>query len=261
MKLLSWNIWIKKNNTKEIINFIKRNDFNILTFQEAVNTNDDKVYEGYRTKSDIEKAFINKYPFNVFSPFYGATKWTMNGEMYIDFGGFAEQGLFTLSEYKILEQNNQFYHATYTTHDWEHTYFEKNDHGRVMQNILLEIKHKKVQIINIHGIWTKDKQGDERTQKQCQLIVEKALTKDYPVIIVGDFNLLPNSKSIELMNNHFRNLVIENKIKSTKIIPNSNKSEVVLDYIFVNDKIKVNDFKVFNNNISDHLPLMLDFEV
>ena len=33
------------------------------------------------------------------------------------------------------------------------------------------------------------------------------------------------------------------------------------DYIFVNDKIKVNNFKVKQTDASDHYPLILDFEL
>ena len=33
------------------------------------------------------------------------------------------------------------------------------------------------------------------------------------------------------------------------------------DYIFVNDKIKVNDFKVIKTDVSDHYPLILDFDI
>jgi len=36
------------------------------------------------------------------------------------------------------------------------------------------------------------------------------------------------------------------------------KWEVLL---FVNNKIKVNNFRVINTNISDHLPLVLDFDI
>ena len=60
-----------------------------------------------------------------------------------------------------------------------------------------------------------------------------------------------------------KNLIDIYNIKSTR--PNFNdgldKGNVVCDYIFVNDKIKVNDFKVIQSNASDHLPLLLDFEI
>lgn len=35
----------------------------------------------------------------------------------------------------------------------------------------------------------------------------------------------------------------------------------IVDYVFVNDQIKVKDFKVIQTNISDHFPLLLEFEL
>ena len=89
------------------------------------------------------------------------------------------------------------------------------------------------------------------------------IRKDIPVIVVGDFNLLPNTESIKILNNELINLIEKYDIKSTR--PNFDdgldSGNIVCDYIFVNDKIKVNDFKVIKTNISDHLPLLLDFDI
>jgi len=87
--------------------------------------------------------------------------------------------------------------------------------------------------------------------------------KDTPTIIVGDFNLLPDTKSIAMLNNEFRNLISEYKISTTRpdFRDNRDVGNNVVDYIFVNEKIKVNNFEVPNINISDHFPLILDFEI
>ncbi len=36
---------------------------------------------------------------------------------------------------------------------------------------------------------------------------------------------------------------------------------MVVDYIFVTDDVKVNDFKVVDTDVSDHFPLVLDFDI
>ena len=36
---------------------------------------------------------------------------------------------------------------------------------------------------------------------------------------------------------------------------------MICDYVFVNNKIKVNDFRVVDSDISDHLPIILDFDI
>lgn len=84
-----------------------------------------------------------------------------------------------------------------------------------------------------------------------------------PVIVVGDFNLLPDTSSIKLLNNKLINLVDLYNIKTTRpdFYNKQFDNNIVCDYIFINDKIIVNNFKVINNNISDHLPLLLDFDI
>ena len=80
---------------------------------------------------------------------------------------------------------------------------------------------------------------------------------------MGDFNLLPDTESIQMLNKEMKNLIDIYKIKSTR--PNFydglDKGNIVCDYIFVNDKIKVNDFRVLESSSSDHLPLWLDFDI
>ncbi|HOU75525.1 MAG TPA: hypothetical protein PK957_00160 [Candidatus Dojkabacteria bacterium] len=107
------------------------------------------------------------------------------------------------------------------------------------------------------------KKGDDRTIKEFQFVVETALKKDIPTIITGDFNLSPETESIQIINEHFFNLIDKYKIKTTRPVfkDNIEKRNNVVDYIFVNSGIKVNDFGAIQTNISDHLPLFLDFEI
>ena len=83
------------------------------------------------------------------------------------------------------------------------------------------------------------------------------------VIICGDFNLFPDTPSMKLFENNFISLVDEYAIRTTRPATNelhSSKRNVV-DYIWVNKGIKVKDFEVLDSTISDHLPLILDFEL
>ena len=263
MKLLCWNIGIKIDNTKKVLEFIKDNHFDILAFQEALKAHDEKTYPMFRTQNDTENTFKKEFPFTAFAPVWGAKAIIKNGLPARDFGGFVEQGCYTLSKYEILEHYNQFYYLDYKEPGFDATNFKRDDHARSIQNMTLDINGQKLQVINVHGTWNEDKLGNERTANQCNFIIEKALENDYPTIIVGDFNLLPNSKDIKLMNNHFRNLVVENNIRSTRptFDDGLDKGDIVCDYIFVNDKIVVNDFQVIENDISDHMPLVLDFDI
>ncbi len=176
-------------------------------------------------------------------------------------GGKAEQGSLIISKFKIKEHYNQFYYNDYK-YEYDATYFKEKDWCRSIQNTILEIDGNEIQIINVHGIWNKDKIGDERTINQSEFILSK-IRNDIPAIVVGDFNLLPNTDSIKMLNNKLTNLIDKYNIKSTR--PNFDdgldKGNMVCDYIFVNDKVIVKNLMVFESNISDYLPLLLDFDI
>ena len=108
--------------------------------------------------------------------------------------------------------------------------------------------------------------------KQTEIILETFRDhKDKrPVIIGGDFNLLPETKCIAMMEQGgYKDLIKDFKIERTR-----NKQawdqfrkkkgrffekQNYADYVFVNDKLQVLDFKVPKNEVSDHLPMILEF--
>ncbi len=141
--------------------------------------------------------------------------------------------------------------------------FHIEDHPRAIQVIKLDVNGKDLQIINLHGLHSKDKLDSERTFNQCKYVLEVAKRKKLPTIIVGDFNLFPETKSINLLDKEFKNLIREYNILSTRPNPinGTDKRNIVVDYVFVDDKIKVHNFEVINTNISGHLPLILDFDI
>lgn len=61
----------------------------------------------------------------------------------------------------------------------------------------------------------------------------------------------------------FTNLVDTYDIKTTRPASNelSNEKRNVVDYIFVSKEISVKKFEVINTDVSDHLPLILEFEI
>ena len=65
-----------------------------------------------------------------------------------------------------------------------------------------------------------------------------------------------------MMSKRMINLIEKYNIESTrpKFDDGLDKGNLVCDYIFVNNKVKVKNFRVIDTNISDHLPLILDFD-
>lgn len=257
MRLATFNIAIKMDNTREIIDFLKSKNLDIITLQESMRALDEDVYKMFRSGQDIYKAFKPELLYQFFGPVFVGDVAYNGSEIALDFGGLAEQGNQIISRYKIEKAANKFYYNDYG-HWFDVSNFRENDWARSVSEVVVDINGKKVQIFNLHGLINDEKMGNERTVKQCQFVIDEALKRNLPTIIVGDFNLCPESESIKLMNKYFRNLSTEFGVKTTR---GPEKEPMVIDYIFVNEAVKVNGFEVIETDISDHLPLILDFEI
>ncbi len=263
MKLVSFNISLKKDNTNAVTDFLTNINPDIVALQESMMPHSDSVFAQYRSGQDIQNAFKDSLPYSFFAPIYISKNITKSGQITRDFGGAVEQGTQLITKFPILCADNLFYYNEYR-HEYDATQFRENDWSRSILSAVLELPNdKRVKIINVHGIWNKTKMGDMRTVRQSEFIIKNALSDDWPTIIVGDFNLLPHSESIKMLESHFINLCQTHNIKTTR--PNFDdgldSGNNVVDYIFISKDIKVNKLDVVNTDISDHLPLILDFDV
>ncbi|MDO8516153.1 MAG: hypothetical protein Q7S28_02805 [bacterium] len=118
---------------------------------------------------------------------------------------------------------------------------------------------------NVHGLpQPGDKLDSGARIKQSEKFIEFFKEKDGAKIIGGDFNVLPETKSIRLFAEHgYRDL-----IKDFNIVTTRNRlawkypvKHYYSDYLFVSPEVRVTSFSVPQIEISDHLPLILDIEL
>jgi endonuclease/exonuclease/phosphatase family metal-dependent hydrolase len=130
---------------------------------------------------------------------------------------------------------------------------------RMIQSIYL--KNGSLVIHNFHGLPGNFKKDTPERSLQTKRLL--TILNDNPgsQILVGDFNLDINTEAISQLSNKMRNLVQEGKFKTTR---NSNYQKFNLlpfaDYAFVSGDIKINNFTVLPDEVSDHLPLCLKFK-
>jgi len=132
----------------------------------------------------------------------------------------------------------------------------------------LENKGQVFYLMNVHGKSLPGTKLDTSVRlRQSRKIINCFAGLTGPKIIGGDFNLLPDTRSVELFEQaSYRDLIKQFKIKNTRTrlawerYPEE-KKQFFADYVFVSPEVKVKDFQVPDIEISDHLPLILDFEV
>lgn len=243
MKLITLNTW-GGIVYDPLLEFIKKHstDTDIFCFQEILNG---------ATKT---RPVLGKVSANLFSSFQ---------EILPDFDGYyavtqeSDDGLaiFIKKTFIINKVGDVFVHRYLNAMEGE----DGSTMGRNLQ--YLEFNHlgKIYTILNFHGMWTGSGKGDtEQRILQSKKVQEFFSKSNGAKILCGDFNLDPDTKSMHILNEGNINLIKENKITSTRSSLYT-KSSKFADYIIISPEVKVNNFEVLQDEVSDHLPLFIEF--
>lgn len=128
---------------------------------------------------------------------------------------------------------------------------------RLMQSIYLD---NGLIVHNFHGIPGSQKKDSLERDLQTNRLIEVLKSNNSHQVLLGDFNLNINTKSIAKLEHEMRNLIKEGEFETTRNSNyNSFKELPFADYVFVSHSIKVHKFEVLPDEVSDHLALLLDF--
>ena len=133
-------------------------------------------------------------------------------------------------------------------------------HSRILQWAKCGVDNDIFTIVNVHGLWNGMGKTDTAERLAQSEKIRQFMDKvDTRKILCGDFNLKPDTHSLKMIAQGMKNLVEEFQVTSTRtsLYP---KIERFADYVFISPDIKVNQFAVLKDEVSDHAPLLLDFE-
>lgn len=138
----------------------------------------------------------------------------------------------------------------------------ENDHSRKMQWIHIKHGRKDVMIMNVHGHWSAEGKSDNANRIEQSKVLVDFIKNSGPVpkILVGDFNLLPDTESVKMIEGHFTNLITKYNIPTTRTSLYTGDDKHA-DYAFVSDEVLVEGFEALPDVVSDHVPLALQFDV
>ncbi len=127
---------------------------------------------------------------------------------------------------------------------------------------------KKFWVFNAHF----DHIGKEAQYESSKLIVKKIQEFNqckYPVVLMGDLNLMPSSKAIKFLSKNFLDAHFQTEAISNLGTFNAfkHKEPVVdrIDYIFVDKSSNVKNYRIINDKLngkypSDHLPVLVELK-
>jgi len=249
MKLLCLNTWSGRRR-KELLSFLEtyKDSVDVFCFQEVYNRSPKNLRPIYDKEPDLRLL-------DSLVSVLGDTHWHIFRSSVSSVWGLA---VFVKKDIPVFHEDECFIYK-------EKGYVPDGDiacGARNMQMISLEYKKTSVHIFHLHGLWDERGKGDtDERLKQSQRIVEYVNLFEGPRILCGDFNMLPNTKSMRLIEEklHMRNLITENGIMSTRTVLYK-KSDKYADYILVGEGIAVEDMAVLTDVVSDHAPLYLDID-
>ena len=132
-------------------------------------------------------------------------------------------------------------------------------HPRILQWLKLTAQEKQYVICNIHGLWNGQGKGDSPARLlQSERICDFTSSIDVPTLLCGDFNLLPDTESIRRLEVGMTNLITQHDITSTRT-ELYDKPIGYADYVLTPPDINVNHFEVLADVVSDHAPLLIEF--
>lgn len=243
MKLITLNAWGGHVET-EFFNFINQNkETEIFCFQEVYNNASAKI------STDGRKVHLNLFCElqQILSDHVGFFRPVVAGV----FGmcTFVKKSIQVMSEGEIIIHENPNYIG------------RGPRHPRNLQWLKLFSNNTEWHIINIHGLWNgMGKTDTPERLLQSQKIKTFASTITTPMIMAGDFNLRPDTKSLNSIAEGLHNLVSEYKVESTRTSYYT-KKERYADYIFTSNEINVQHFEVMPDEVSDHSPLLVEFSL
>lgn len=247
MKLISLNLWGGRIYEHLEI-FLKKHskEIDIFCFQEIYNNAKDPMTDEVRKPrfnlfTDLQQALPEHKGF--FRPII---------DRVYGIGIFVKKDIPVLKEGEIIIHSN----IDYPGHG--------GNHSRNLQWMKLKLNGKVYSILNMHGLWNvMGKTDTDARISQSQKVKEFMSKTSNPKILCGDFNLEPSTKSLEILEEGMINLIKVHEIKNTRswtYYPIDKKPVRHADYILVSPDVNIKKFEIPEVDVSDHLPLILEFE-
>lgn len=248
IKFLQLNIELGKC-LDEIIEFVKRENFDILNFQEV-------------TGGSLNRHNIDCFNYLKNNLGYGgelSVSWRVKGDKNSYFGNatFFKKS-FSVKDKKIIWLKD-YQEVTL------HTPFPYRPYS--VLSLGLDILGKTVQVINTHLLWGPTPQDSKEKLKQGQKLYKYLKTVDNPFILSGDFNVDQSSQIVSWISTLGRNLTVENNVTNTLNFRTHRVKHLfprglAVDYIFVDRRLQVKNFKVVEDeDLSDHFALAAEIEL
>lgn len=241
ISILQWNVWYLED-IKNIAQFLKENKADVVCLQElTINFN----------KQD-----------HVHTPNYIAGQ--------LGYHVYFQEITFADKEIKLANAIFSKHPITRSRTVWinrEQGSGNYDDENRAYAEVVIDVYGTELTVGTVHMSYThKFEPSQRKLQETKELAIAIAENKSN-FILTGDFNAVPNSEVISIIEKHVKNLGPDYDKKTWTTKPFSYNGFVAnaldwrLDYVFGSEDIKVVSSEVLSTDFSDHLPVKIDIEL
>lgn len=253
VKFISLNLYEGGLLFDNVLKFLKEENPDIVAFQEVMNGKDKSIDKNLRT-IEVLKDFFDSWNFH-FAPEFMSVR----GKLKVEIGNAI------FSKFPINKSLISNFGIPYGEYDVSPPSGDFSTHPKNIHCCEIDIKGQTHTVCNLHGIWGLDGGDNSARLKMSEIIIEHIKGKE-KVILAGDFNLKPNSQTIKNIEKYLTN-VFKNELKSSFNLSRKNLEKfpgyasAVVDMLFVSGDIKLLTHSCPQVDVSDHLPLICEFEV
>lgn len=253
VKFVCLNLWIGGVLFDDILEFLVKQDADIVVLQEVLDHPDLKLPAHYHSLQALQSRL--KYPFQDFAPaVLDKFPW-----------GTVVNGNAVLSRFPIKQRDVTFFKEPFNEHEprysFDPEYFPQTP--RNLQHVTLDIPAGEINVFNTQGVWDLDGDNFSEQRKNMSNIIIKATQGKQNVILAGDTNAKHTNPAMRAIEQHLTSVFGDELTTSFNLRRKNNPgyTTAVVDMIFVSKDITVLEHACPDVDISDHLPLTAIFKI
>ncbi len=251
MKLIQFNLW-QGRILREALRFLEEEQPDFVNFQEIYSgperTRAFNFLDGFEQAKDL------------FPSYYGYFSPCMTFRILDKRFGY---GNAMLSRYPLKNTETFFIHKELKDFDRFEDFqpFEGYSEPRNMQRTTVDLPDGKTFcLVNHHGYWEPNDVGSEVTVEKIARVAEIVQDSPRPLIFAGDLQIIAKSPAMKPLHAQLNDLTDRYGLKTTLNVFGKVKN-VACDHILVSEGVKVKSFKTGDTLSSDHIPLILEFDL
>ena len=242
--LLQWNVWYKEK-IENIVKVIKELNPDIVCLQEIDLNSQHNDYKD--VPKEIAKSLRYEYFYKPSMKFKNKKDW--------EFLGNGIYSRFPMSRHKM-----RYIQRPTGINDYD-------KQGRIYIEAIVKIGKKSLTVGTTHVSYSHRFEITPRKVKEIDKLIEIIKKKGKMFILAGDMNSTPDSYTIKQLEKFLKNCGPNHLQKTWTTKPfdykgfKETKLRWRLDYAFASKDLNVIKSKVIKTKISDHLPILVEFEV